>query len=76
MGCAAGNPNATPNSNQVGARPLARNWREKGDFPLQTAWDGANAEGLGGTCDVVGYAQHKHRPVVHINPFTETVRRI
>jgi hypothetical protein len=43
---------------------------------LFAVWDGAGAEGLGGTGDVVGYAQHKHRPVVHINPFAETVRRI
>jgi|SRR4051812_21262839 hypothetical protein len=43
---------------------------------LFAVWDGASAEGLGGTGDVVGYAQHKRRPVVHINPFNKTVRRI
>ena len=43
---------------------------------LFAVWDGASAEGLGGTGDVVGYAQQKHRPVVHINPCTKTVSRI
>ena len=43
---------------------------------LFAVWDGEGAEGLGGTGDVVGYAQHRHRPVVHINPFAETVRLI
>ena len=32
--------NATPNSNRVGAGPLARNWRENGDVPFQTAMTG------------------------------------
>jgi hypothetical protein len=42
---------------------------------LIAVWDGAQAEGLGGTGDVVAYALHKGQPVVHINPFTRTVSR-
>jgi hypothetical protein len=43
---------------------------------LFAVWDGAGAEGLGGTGDIVSYAQEKHKPIVHINPCTEIVRRI
>jgi hypothetical protein len=43
---------------------------------LFAVWDGAGADGLGGTGDIVAYAQRKHRPVVHINPITELVSRI
>lgn len=43
---------------------------------LFAVWDGEIAEGLGGTGDVVSYAQHKQRPIVHIDPCTETVHRI
>jgi hypothetical protein len=43
---------------------------------LFAVWDGASAEGLGGTGDVVSYARQKHRPVMHINPLTHTVGRI
>jgi hypothetical protein len=44
MGC-AGKPNATPNSNRVGALRGRKHWREtgakKGDFPLQTGMIGS-----------------------------------
>jgi hypothetical protein len=43
---------------------------------LFAVWDGAPADGLGGTGDVVDYAQRKHRPTIHINPITEVVSRI
>jgi len=36
-------------------------------------WDGKRAEGLGGTADIVTYAQFRGRPIVHLNPFTEIV---
>jgi hypothetical protein len=39
---------------------------------LFAVWDGAPAEGLGGTSDVVNYARNR-RPVLHINPVTESV---
>jgi hypothetical protein len=40
---------------------------------LFAVWDGENAEGLGGTGDVVRYARSLGRPVLHINPITERV---
>jgi hypothetical protein len=43
---------------------------------LFAVWDGAVAEGVGGTGDVVGYAQHRNRRVVHINPVIRHVERI
>jgi len=43
---------------------------------LFAVWDGAGAEGLGGTGDVVSYAQRKRKPVLHINPCTQIVSRI
>lgn len=43
---------------------------------LFAVWDGQSAEGLGGTGDVVTYAQRVGRPILHINPCTETVARI
>ncbi len=43
---------------------------------LFAVWDGAPADGLGGTGDVVDYAQRKHRSTIHINPITEVVSRI
>jgi hypothetical protein len=43
---------------------------------LFAVWDGEPAEGLGGTADVVTYAQQKRRPIVHINPCAESVSRI
>lgn len=43
---------------------------------LFAVWDGAVAEGLGGTGDVVDYAQTKACPILHINPITENVSRV
>ncbi len=43
---------------------------------LFAVWDGQSAEGLGGTGDVVTYARRVGRPIIHINPCTETVARI
>jgi len=40
---------------------------------LFAVWDGAAAEGLGGTADVVDYARQCNRKVVHINPLAETI---
>jgi len=39
-------------------------------------WDGKPAEGLGGTADVVGYALHQHKRIVHINPLTHIIARL
>jgi len=39
-------------------------------------WDGAAAEGLGGTADVVGYAQEIGKHIVHINPITREINRM
>jgi len=43
---------------------------------LFAVWDGGGAEGLGGTGDVVSYAQRKRKPVIHINPCTKIVSTI
>jgi len=42
---------------------------------LFAVWDGARAEGLGGTGDVVSYANRKNRHVVDIDPFKKAVLR-
>jgi len=39
-------------------------------------WNGKPAKGLGGTGDVVKYAQCHGKPVVHLNPITLTVVKI
>ncbi len=39
-------------------------------------WDGQPAKGLGGTGDIVEYALSIKKPVVHLNPITQTVREI
>ena len=43
---------------------------------LFAVWDGDIAAGLGGTGDVVSYAQQSHRPIIHIDPCTELVYKI
>ncbi len=40
---------------------------------LFAVWDGDMAAGLGGTGDVVSYAQQSHRRIIHIDPCTELV---
>ena len=40
---------------------------------LLAVWDGENADGVGGTGDVVGYARSMGRPILHINPITQSV---
>jgi hypothetical protein len=40
---------------------------------LVAVWDGKPAAGLGGTGDVVNYAQQIQRKVVHLNPSTRKV---
>jgi hypothetical protein len=35
---------------------------------LIAVWDGNPALGLGGTADIVAYAQSRGRPILHINP--------
>lgn len=39
-------------------------------------WNGKKAEGLGGTADIVDYAQQQNKKVVHINPANRTVSEI
>ena len=39
-------------------------------------WDGQPAKGLGGTGDIVEYALSIKKPVVHLNPITQTVRKL
>jgi hypothetical protein len=39
-------------------------------------WNGQPVKGLGGTGDIVKYAQSIKKPVVHLNPITQTVREI
>jgi len=40
---------------------------------LIAVWDGKPAVGLGGTGDIVNYAQKRHLRIIHINPTTHTV---
>jgi hypothetical protein len=42
---------------------------------LFAIWDGRPTKGLGGTTDVVEYAQTKNRKIVHIDPMRKLVRR-
>ncbi len=39
-------------------------------------WNGLPAKGLGGTGDIVEYALSIKKPVMHLNPITQTVREI
>lgn len=43
---------------------------------LIAVWDGEPAVGLGGTADVVAHAITSGRQVVHLDPFSRTVRRL
>lgn len=43
---------------------------------LFAVWDGEQAEGRGGTGDVVAYAQRKARVIVHLDPCNEVINRI
>jgi hypothetical protein len=42
---------------------------------LFAVWDGEKPEGLGGTADIVQYAEQQGRPVCYIDPMEKTVRR-
>lgn len=48
---------------------------EKSDM-LFAVWDGRQAEGRGGTGDVVLFAQRSAKPIVHINPIDRSIRRV
>jgi hypothetical protein len=39
-------------------------------------WDGKQAEGQGGTGDVVNLAQNKAKMVLHINPIARSIVRV
>jgi hypothetical protein len=41
---------------------------------LFAVWDGASAEGLGGTADIVAYASRLSRKIIHIDPITQQIR--
>lgn len=43
---------------------------------LIAVWDGEPAEGLGGTADIVAYAQERGVPVFHIDPVGETTKTL
>lgn len=43
---------------------------------LVAVWDGLPAVGLGGTGDVVNYAQLLKRKTIHLNPVTQEVRQL
>ncbi|MCY1669552.1 hypothetical protein OVA07_00805 [Novosphingobium sp. SL115] len=56
---------------------LAAGVRVADDSDLLIAvWDGEPAAGLGGTADVVAHAIACGRPVLQLNPFSRTVRRL
>ena len=38
-------------------------------------WNGNPPEGLGGTADIVAYANDCKKPYIHINPYTQTVKK-
>lgn len=48
---------------------------EKSDM-IFAIWDGKQAEGQGGTGDIVVFAQEKAKPVLQINPIIQTIQRI
>jgi hypothetical protein len=41
---------------------------------LFAVWDGKQAEGIGGTADIVKFARERDKPVLHINPIEKVVR--
>lgn len=45
---------------------------DKADLML-AVWDGKPAAGLGGTADIVCYAQHEKKRLIHLNPYERTV---
>ena len=40
---------------------------------LFAVWDGHHAEGLGGTGDIVGYAQSRGKDILHLNPCNKSI---
>jgi hypothetical protein len=42
---------------------------------LVAVWNGKPSKGLGGTADVVQFAQSIQRPVIHLNPESRTVKK-
>ena len=40
---------------------------------LVAIWDGQPAKGLGGTGDIVKYAEEQHKDIIHINPVSREV---
>ena len=43
---------------------------------LIAAWNGRPAAALGGTGDVVAYAQAEGRPIIHVHPLERTIMRL
>lgn len=39
-------------------------------------WDSKPAKGLGGTADIVHYAQQCQKPIIHINPFSKQIKYV
>ena len=40
---------------------------------LIAVWDGEDAEGVGGTGDIVRFAEKAGKPIIHLNPCTQTI---
>lgn len=43
---------------------------------LVALWDGKPSEGLGGTADIVQYCLEKGQRVIHLEPFSQTIRNL
>ena len=43
---------------------------------LIAVWNGEEAKGLGGTGDIVQYAQSKNKKIIHLNPLTKIKKDI
>jgi len=46
----------------------------QGSDLIIAVWDGEPSRGLGGTADIVNYAENIHKPIVHIDPIRFTVQ--
>lgn len=52
----------------------AGKWIARETDRLVAVWDGEDAQGRGGTADIVAYALSLNRPVHHIDPIKQAVR--
>lgn len=62
--------------------PSEKAFNEAGKFVVDSSeiliavWDGEGAKGLGGTADIVEYADSKKKKIIHLNPVTQTQTKI